>query len=139
MQPLPGHPAAPLLPPAAQISPWVPWAGQSCFDMGSWPGARVMGTWRNSIPHPSVPSLGWKTQSWWERHLLWAGAMWSYATPPLPPHSLALQHHPTIIPSSRVPPPRLVPKCHQTNCHLLGHQLCTEATRWQLHRSHPFS
>lgn len=49
--------------------------------MGRGPGARVMGTWRNSIPHPSIPSVGWKAQSQWEHHFSQAGPVWSHGEP----------------------------------------------------------
>lgn len=66
----------------------------------------------------------------------WPGAV-PWGAPPCWPGSMALQHHPSLSPSSQVPSPGLVPKHHQTSCHLLSHQLCTKAMCRQLRGSHP--
>lgn len=92
MWPPPGHPTAPLLALATQSSHLPLPGAQSCFAMGSWPGALVMGTWRNSNPHPSILPAGYKAQSQREHHLLLqAGPAWSQCdTPPVTaPHFAA--------------------------------------------------
>lgn len=130
--PLPGHTTALLLALATQRPHLPPPGAQSCSAMGGWPGALVMGTWRNANPHPLIVSTGYKAQSQQEHHLLRAGPTWSHVTLPqlLPPIC-------SITPCSWVPCLDLVPKRHQNNHHLLSHQLCTKAMHRQLRGSHP--